>query len=133
MTVIAAIISKHGVVHATDSLITRLMPDGSRQAIEWESTKLVPVSHWRGVMAYWGLSTFETYGWSTLDWLRKREAEALSFRTPEEFAINIAQGLNHELPRIAFRRALDAGIGIHFSAYEWTNGYWIPELFLISN
>jgi len=34
---------------------------------------------------------------------------------------------------MSFYRPVDAGIGIHFSAYEYIGGYWIPELFLISN
>lgn len=34
---------------------------------------------------------------------------------------------------MTFAKPVQAGIGIHFTAYEYIDGYWIPELFLVSN
>ena len=58
---------------------------------------------------------------------------ANTFSTPQEFAHHVAVELNNELSGMRFQRPTDAGVGIHFTAYEHVNDYWIPELFLISN
>jgi hypothetical protein len=58
---------------------------------------------------------------------------ASCFESAEAFAGGLAMGLNQALARLTFRHEVDAGIGIHFSAYEWFDGRWIPELFLVSN
>ncbi|MCR4304664.1 MAG: hypothetical protein NUV63_10650 [Gallionella sp.] len=132
MTVISTLITRVGTVHATDSLITILKSDGQRDPIEWQRTKIVPVRAWRGAMSYYGLAQIEGC-WSTLDWLREQATKASTFATAGRFAYALADALNREIPALPIRREADKGIGIHFSAYEWINGYWIPELFHISN
>jgi hypothetical protein len=119
-------------VHATDSLITRLNRVGEREPIEWEETKIIPVRAWRGAMSYYGLAQVEGC-WSTLDWLRDQTGKANKFKTAVEFARALAEILNQEIAALPIRRETDKGIGIHFSTYEWINGYWIPDLIHISN
>ena len=131
MTVISTVISRFCVVHASDSLITLRQPNGACCPTESERSKIVAVRQWRGAMAYWGLAT--RGNWSTFDWLRDRAAHTRNFSSAEEFAGAIALQLQEELSRIHFDRPIDAGVGIHFTAYEFMNDYWIPELFLISN
>ncbi len=133
MTVISCLISSVGTVHASDSLITQLDQDGNRIPKEWERSKIVPVRHWRGAMSYWGLAVYDRYGWSTYDWLREQAQSAAIFPGPQEFAIAVAQSIQCRLNQMAFSSITDAGIGIHFSAYEHAGNRWIPELFLISN
>jgi hypothetical protein len=84
-------------------------------------------------MSYWGLAEFEARQWSTLSWLKNRANSASAFPTAEEFATNLAVALTQELAQLNLCNSTDRGIGIHFTAYERVNGYWIPELFLISN
>ena len=132
MTVISTLITSAGTVHATDSLLTNLMADGRREPVEWTQTKIIPVPAWRGAMSYWGLAQIEGR-WSTLGWLRNEAAKAGDFASAEDFARELASQLNRELAAMTFRRRTDAGIGIHFSAYERMDDRWIPELFLISN
>jgi len=132
MTVISTLITRVGTVHATDSLLTSLKSDGQREPIEWQQTKIIPVRAWRGAMSYYGLALIEGR-WSTLDWLREQVTKADTFATAERFAHALADTLNREINALPLRREVDKGIGIHFSAYEWINGYWIPEFFHISN
>ena len=132
MTVISTLITSAGTVHATDSLLTNLLADGRCEPVEWAQTKIIPVPAWRGAMSYWGLAQIEGR-WSTLDWLRNEAARAGDFGSAEAFAEELAGRLNRELSAMTFRRQTDAGIGIHFSAYERVDDRWIPELFLISN
>lgn len=133
MTVIAAVITRYCTAQASDSLITELQPDGTRVPKEWERTKIVAVPHWRGAMAYWGLATYDAYQWSTLDWLQERAQEANQHSSPEDFARVMTEMLDEAISKMTLRRPLDAGIGIHFTAYEYINNYWIPEFFLLSN
>lgn len=133
MTVISCLISSVGTVHASDSLITQLDQEGNRIPKEWERSKIVPVRYWRGAMSYWGLATYDRYGWSTYDWLREQAQNAAIFPGPQEFAVGVAQSTQCRLNQMAFSSITDAGIGIHFSAYECAGDRWIPELFLISN
>jgi hypothetical protein len=49
------------------------------------------------------------------------------------FAAHIAEGLNNEIYQLAVAKPIQRGLGMHFSTYECVGGYWIPELFLISN
>lgn len=133
MTVIAAVITRYCTAQASDSLITELQSDGTRVPKEWERTKIVAVPHWRGAMAYWGLATYDVYQRSTLDWLQERAQEADQSSSPEDFARRMTEMLNEAISKMTFHRPLDAGIGIHFTAYEYINNYWIPELFLLSN
>lgn len=132
MTVITAIVSKAGTAHASDSYITEVDENGDLKVLEDQETKIVKVEAWRGVMAYWGLATCPTYDWCTLDWLRARANEAHKFPSAEAHAQNIQQQLNAKLWSMQFRRPTDGGIGIHYSVYEYVDGYWIPELFLLS-
>lgn len=133
MTVISAVITRYCTVHASDSLITDLQPDGSALPVEWEQTKIVPVHHWRGAMAYWGLARYEAHGWSTFDWLQEQAKTAASCDSAEEFAQDLSEELQRAIAQMRFVKPVHAGIGIHFTAYEHIDDYWIPELFLISN
>jgi len=131
MTVISALITKHGTAHASDSFITKVKRDGGVEVINWRQTKLVHVKRWRGALSYWGLAQLTEC--STLEWLRKRARIAGESPNPEEFANALAVDLNSELARLCVSKPSDKGIGIHFTAYERLDGRWIPELFLISN
>lgn len=84
-------------------------------------------------MAYWGLAILESYNWSTIDWLGSQAIGANRFSSAEEFALNRKTELKEQLSRMSFRKDTDAGIGIHFTAYEYIDDYWIPELFLITS
>lgn len=132
MTVITALITPRWTVHVTDSLITVLRPDGTREPVEWENPKIVGVHKFRGAISYWGLAEIRGQ-WSTLDWLRAQAREAERFMTPETFAEHLADQLEQELGRLRFRAPVDKGIGLHLTAYERVEDRWIPELFLISN
>lgn len=133
MTVVSALITKHCTAHASDSLITTLQLDGKREPLEWEQSKIVPVRRLRGAMTYWGLAKYDAYQWSTFDWLNNQVGVLADHTTAEGFALALTQALRNTVSQMVFFRQTDAGIGIHFSAYEYVNGYWIPELFLISN
>jgi hypothetical protein len=132
MTVIATLITRRGTIHVTDSLITQRQQDGTYEALEWKNTKIVPVTAWRGAMSYWGLASVGGQ-WTLLDWLREQVKKASNFDSAEAFANDVAQKLNRVLSRWKLPRTRDAGIGIHFTAYERIADRWIPELFLISN
>lgn len=131
MTVISTVFSRSCVVHASDSFITERRQDGTFHVSEPARSKIVKVRQWRGAMTYWGLATFGS--WSTWDWLNERARLANRFASAEEFAVDTAEQLERQLRGMHFTRPTDAGIGIHFSAYERQRDYRIPELFLISN
>jgi len=114
-------------------MLTQMQLDGSRSVIEWERPKIVSVPKWRGAMTYWGLALYEQYKWSTYDWLRDQASKAKNFNSVEDFARFITDELNSKISSMDFVRPIDSGIGIHFTAYERIDDYWIPELFLISN
>ena len=124
--------TSHFTAHATDSFITLRAADGTYEPLESQETKIVPVPHWRGAICYWGLATQEP-DWSTLQWLRGRATNAKEHASPETFARALAADLTVHLRRRQFRSSLDRGIGMHFSAYEPVDGYWVPELFQIRN
>lgn len=132
MTVIASMMTRSGTAHATDSLLTTRGPGGERVPVESQETKVVPVRHWRGALAYWGYAG-DASGARTVDWLRDRAAEAGQHASAEAFAADLARQAEAWLR--AKGVALDPryGLGIHFTAYERVNDYWIPELFLVSN
>lgn len=130
MTVVSALITKHGTAHASDSYITQAKTGGGRAVLEDQKTKLVYVKHWRGAMGYWGLAQY--LNWSTLDWLKSRAQTASQFSDPQEFANALALDLNSAIASLPLT-PLEKGIGIHFTAYERIKDYWVPELFLISN
>lgn len=135
MTIISTIISRHYTVHSSDSLITRINDKSVREPIEWEKSKIIRVDAFRGIMSYWGLAWYKTpdYDVFTYDWLHNRAKLARQYKSPEEFARSVADDLNRELSKVKFANLVDSGIGIHFTAHEYTDGYWIPEFFLISN
>jgi hypothetical protein len=83
-------------------------------------------------MAYWGLAQFDAPRWSTRKWLADRAQQTGKSSGPEKFAKDLAGDLTAELLKLKLTGST-GGIGIHFTAYERINGYWIPELFLISN
>jgi len=62
MTVISALIAKHGTAHASDSFKAKVERNGGIEVINSQQTKLVYVKHWRGVLAYW-------------DWLNSRSGQ----------------------------------------------------------
>jgi hypothetical protein len=70
-------------------------------------------------------------GWTLLDWLHGEAQKARQHASAQAFGEYLAAGLQSELVRL--RVSGTAGVGLHFSAYEWVNNYWIPELFHISN
>jgi hypothetical protein len=106
-------------------------PDGTRVVLEHQASKLVRVPAWRGAMAYWGLATLGN--WNTKHWLETQATHAGSHGSAEDYALALAGNLNRELGRLAFSRPLESGLGIHFTAYEYVDGYWIPELFVVTN
>ncbi len=135
MSVISTVISRWCTAHASDSLIVELQPEGTRQPVEWGKPKFVKVEKWWGAISYWGLALArsDTFNWSTLEWLKGQAEASHQFASAEEFALGIAANLNHELGQMRFNEPPDYGIGMHFTAYERIQGYWVPELFLISN
>jgi hypothetical protein len=132
LTAIAAIITSHFTAHATDSFITERMDDGTYKIRESQETKIVRVPAWRGAIAYWGRATHDS-DWSTLQWLRERAANAREYPSAEVFARTLARDLTIALRSRRFQSPVQGGIGMHFSSYEWVEGYWIPELFHIPN
>lgn len=133
MTVISTVITRHCTAHASDSLITELQTDGSRKPKEWQRSKIVAVRPWRGAMAYWGLAKYDAYGWSTVDWLQEQAKDAHQYSSAEEFARGLTEKLGEAIAKMRFSSPVDSGIGIHLTAYEHIDDYWIPELFLVSN
>lgn len=131
MTVVSTIITRHYTAHASDSFLTMCHPDGTREVVEDQQSKLVDVRAFRGVMSYWGLARHED-GWDTFQWLRERARLADASGSAEAFAEACAEMLTAELSRRRFANQLDSGLGIHFTAYEYINDYWIPELFVLS-
>lgn len=129
VTVIATLISKTCTVHVSDSLLTAIQENGDVRFLEWEETKVVQVRQWRGAIAYYGLAGWES-GWQTLGWLRERVALAAQHPSPQAFAEHLASSLQSELVR---HGVASVGVGLHFSAYEHVDGYWIPELFHVRN
>jgi hypothetical protein len=133
MTVISTVITRYCTAHASDSLITELQSDGSAVPAEWERSKIVPVRHWRGAVTYWGLAKYGVCKWSTFDFLQEQARTAANYGSAEEFAQGLSERLQAAINQMSFVKPVQGGIGIHFTAYEYIDGYWIPELFLISN
>lgn len=131
MTVIASIITANCTAHATDSFLTQRQQDGTFSVIKDRQAKVIRVPHFRGALAYWGLAQHGT--WDTFRWLQQQANSASNYSTPEIFAENLSSTLEFELGRRRFGSPIEKGVGVHFSTYEYVAGYWIPELFLISN
>jgi hypothetical protein len=132
MTVVATIITKHCVAHATDSFLTRCDPHGNRTVIESRASKLVRVGAFSGAISYWGLASHGS-DWETHKWLADEAGKAVSHASASAFAEHLALGLTNALVTRRFRTPPDGGLGLHFSAYERVGNYWVPELFQIRN
>ncbi|MFA5877649.1 MAG: hypothetical protein WC880_04825 [Candidatus Paceibacterota bacterium] len=131
MTVISLVISGICTAHASDSFIV-VDSNNALRVRETRRTKIVPVTHFRGAMAYWGLAEIGT--WNTFQWLSREANHAhRTFASAEEFAHHIADGLQRKISSTRFHDPLNTRIGVHFTAYEQIRGFWIPELFYISN
>lgn len=135
MTVISLLISHQCSVHATDSLITGFAQNGKREILEQQQPKIVPIKHFRGALSYWGLAEYgpQQKIWRVYDWLKSKAQVATKTESPETFANLLADELSEIIRRLRGFPQPHFGLGIHFSAYEYINNYWIPELFLISN
>jgi hypothetical protein len=132
MTVVATIITKHCVAHATDSLITHRNPDGRRTVVETRASKLVRVGAFSGAISYWGLARHGS-DWDTHKWLTDQAGKAASHPSASAFAEHLASALTNTLRARRFRTPPEGGLGLHFSAYERVGDYWVPELFQIRN
>jgi hypothetical protein len=71
--------------------------------------------------------------WCTHDWLHDLAKRCANRSSPELIADKAVEELNSKLGTISSRESRNRGIGIHFTAYEHIQDYWIPELFLITN
>jgi hypothetical protein len=94
---------------------------------ESQKSKLLRVPAWRGALGYWGLAWLDD-GWNTYEWLSERADRAGDAKSAAAFAEDCAAALTDELSR----RRVNHGLGIHFTAYEHIDDYWIPELFVLS-
>lgn len=109
MTVITTLISRHCIVQASDSFITKANSKGSFDVVQSQETKLIRVPQHRGILAYWGLATSDYYNWSTLNWLQKQVALDKS-KSAEDFAFQLTEQLNQEISRLKFKNRLTTGI-----------------------
>lgn len=134
MTVISTVLSRYCTAHASDSWVSVLKDDGTREVLDRETTKIICVRRWAGAMVYCGLAVNQNRGrWSTFEWLRERASRAQQFAHPEEFAQSLGEQLNQTLDKMIFRQPIDKGIGVYLSVYEHVDDYLIPELFAITN
>src|SRR3989304_3763328 len=118
MTVISTVITKYGVVHASDSYLTVPQSDGTYKVVEDRKPKIVKVEPWRGAMSYWGLAEIRQDRGRTLDWLQDRANEAHKLKTAEAFAIIDSIKLNFNLN---FNDMKYREIKIHLTVYEKVN------------
>lgn len=130
MTAISTLFTNSCTVHATDSLLTVGKNDGTFEPKEFRKTKIVSIERYRGAMSYWGLASCGNF--STYDWLCNQRVNA-STLSAEEYAAFITTGLNEMYRKLGLLTNHQAGLGIHFSCYEFIDNQWIPELFLITN
>lgn len=142
MTVISALIRNEGTVVSSDSLISVNL-NGKQFYVEWNRSKIIQLPKFRGTVSYWGFAgTFKRFDesspensiwdWSMYDFLLT-ESKNPSEENVEDFVANLCTKLENEYKKIKFPKTLDSGIGIHITAYEYIEDYWIPELFLLSN
>jgi hypothetical protein len=132
MTAISALISRHWLAVASDSLLTEFLLD-KNQVIhsEFRKSKIVPIRNFKAAAAYWGLAKIGT--WRTYDFLKEKATNSNNFNSFEEFANDLKNKLNEKLNSINFANPLHRGIGIHLVGYEKIGNQEFPELFLISN
>jgi hypothetical protein len=133
MTVISTIISGYCTAHASDSFLTQPRSDGNYEVRDSQTSKILCVRRWAGIISYWGLSAKPEFKWSAVNWLQARITQSDQFTTAEDFARDLGSRLNHELSKMTYVTPTERGIGIHFTAYELVDGYSIPELFAITN
>lgn len=131
MTVVACFIMGSCTVHASDSLLTSGRP-GALSELGWEDGKLVPVTQFRGAFGYYGFAGMSD-GASTKRWLHLRASEAHRFPSADAFAAYVAQQATAWIAGVQSTATGPLGLGIHFTVYEWFDGYWVPELFHIRN
>ena len=98
-----------GTAHASDSFITQPTRSGDLKPIEDQRTKLVAVTHFRGILAYWALAQSKTHHWSTHDWLIKHAQAASSWANAESFAQGLAGELQKELEGMRMSRDVQGG------------------------
>lgn len=132
MTVVACLISQTCTTHTSDSLLTRPNANGSYDELEWQEPKLIPVERFGGALAYYGFAGMSMVR-STRRWLQAEAALAHLVASAEELAGRIATRAEVWLRTEGAPRDARGGLGIHFTAYEWCEGYWVPELFHITN
>lgn len=132
MTVVSCIIASGCTTHASDSLLTRTKADGETEELEWEDPKLVRVEQFGGVIGFYGFAGM-TPERSTLRWLRGQVSKASECKNAQEFAARLARKCEEWLRAEGAPRDRRGGIGMHFTAYEWWDGYWVPELFHVRN
>lgn len=130
MTAISTLFTNSCTVHASDSLLTVGKKDGTFEPKEFRKTKIVSIERYRGAMSYWGLASYGSF--STYDWLCNQRGKALTL-SAEEYATFIVTGLNEVYRKLGLLTNPQAGLGIHFSCYEFIDNQWMPELFLITN
>jgi hypothetical protein len=141
MTVISALISEKGTSIASDSLRTVILKE-KRTALEWTKSKIISLPKFRGSISYWGfagtLRSFDEktkkaiWYWNVHSWLTHKCKNPKEDNV-EDFVNNLKEKLNITLKGIRFKNMIDSGIGLHITSYEYIDGFWIPELFLISN
>ena len=113
MTVIATLITKHWIAHATDSLITERRHDKKYDIKERQKPKTVRVEAFDGAISYWGLAWDNLRRWNTYEWLRKQASSASRFTTAAEFAKHLAQNLTYEIDRLSTVEKSLRGLGLH--------------------
>jgi hypothetical protein len=133
MTVISTVVTRLGIVHATDSLITTVTSGGVNTPVTWKGKKILKVQSMKGAMSFWGLARIDAKNWSTVNWLERQIHGSGSFSDSETFAVQIANELNNEYKRLGITSEPRCGLGIHFTVFENIIGHFVPELFLISN
>lgn len=140
MTAIAAAISSRGIACASDSMLTASL-NGSHVVIEWEKSKIIKVERCKGCISYWGLAgqlnslsrknDTPDWLWNTYNWLFTKVGEN-RYTKLSDFSSWLRDELDTKL-RLTSLKNEDKGIGIHILGHDYIQGYYIPELFLLSN
>ncbi len=134
MTVISTLLTSDCIVHATDSFITIVQPNGTLRVVESQAPKVVAVRHFRGALSFCGFAGINRN--RMLAWLARRAESANNFPAaePDRFADWLAIELNSWLINIPGGPLNEnRGVGIHFTVHETTPFGQIPELFWITN
>ena len=131
MTIISNLITRKGITFASDSLIIQMNQDGSKEYIEWEQSKILPIKKLRAAVSYWGLAEYGD--WSTYGWLHERAKHASQFDRLEKFSESLLRDLDKQLSELNLKGGEKPGIGMHIAGYELVKDDRIPELFLLTN